>query len=141
MRIHSVKTTNYHNTFIEVAGDCPAASAEAPPEKGDRKTIANLQFELINEHPHQLTSDDVVFHVFAMRNAIPEGEMDAERAQFFSKGQACLRASPLAKRYGWGIHHDADGKVSLVAMESDRYRELAADPNLTHVKAMRSTRG
>lgn len=136
-----MKSTNYHNTFIEVAGDCPAAVAEAPPEKADRKTVANLQYDLVAAHPYRSTSDDVVFGVFAMRNAIPESELEAARAQFFSKGQPCLRASPLAKRYGWGIHHDADGKVALVAMESDRYHELAADPKLEHVKAMRSKRG
>jgi len=81
-----------------------------------------------------------VFQAHAIRNAIPEGEMDAARAKFFSKGQPCVRSSPLAKRYGWGIHSDADGKVGLIAMESPGYQELASDPAITHVRAMRSKR-
>ncbi len=27
---------------------------------------------------------------------------------FFSKGQPCLRASDLGKKYGWGIHSDSE---------------------------------
>jgi hypothetical protein len=27
--------------------------------------------------------------------------------------------SPLAKHYGWDVHHNAEGKVALYAAESD----------------------
>ena len=30
-------TTNYHNTFIEIAEDCPATQSEVPPLKGKKK--------------------------------------------------------------------------------------------------------
>jgi Family of unknown function (DUF6157) len=46
MKTHS---TNYLNTFIEVADDCPASIGEIPPTKGDNKTVANIQFEMINK--------------------------------------------------------------------------------------------
>ena len=36
----SVPTTNYFDTFIEVAEDCPAQKAEVPPENTKRKTVA-----------------------------------------------------------------------------------------------------
>jgi hypothetical protein len=42
-------TTNYHNTFIEIAEDCPLQASELPPQKGEAKTIANIQFEMIAE--------------------------------------------------------------------------------------------
>ncbi|HRF38890.1 MAG TPA: DUF6157 family protein, partial [Saprospiraceae bacterium] len=83
-------STNYFNTFIEIAEDCPVAAAEIPPLKGDNKSVANLQFEMILEHPYGYTSDDVVFGVYALKNGIDSGLEDA-RAAFFSKGQACLR--------------------------------------------------
>ena len=51
-----------------------------------------------------------------------------------------LRSSPLGKRYGWGIHHDADGRIALVPLGSDEYRALAADPHVTQLTAMRSAR-
>jgi hypothetical protein len=38
-------TTNYQNTFIEVAADCPVGKAEIPPIKGTTPTVANIQFK------------------------------------------------------------------------------------------------
>lgn len=133
-------TTNYHNTFIEIAEDCPATQSEVPPLKGKKKTIANHQFDLIHGNPYEYTSDDVLFTVFAIRKDIPETDWEAERKKFFSRGQACLRTSPLAKRYGWGIHSDATGKVALYAMESDEYQLFLSNPDVAKKKAMRSAR-
>ena len=134
-------TTNYHDAFIEIAVDCPAHVGEIPPVKRDTRTVATFQYEIISAAPYQLTSDDVIFLVHAERASIPVEDRDAERERFFSRGQPCLRSSPLAKRYGWGIHSDAQGRVALVPPGSDEYRRLAADPNVRHVKAMRSKRG
>ena len=132
-------TTNYQNAFIEVAEDCPVNSAAVPPEKITDKTIANIQFEMMVEHPYQFTSDEVIFRGYALKNQLVNN-LEQEREQFFSKGQACLRTSPLAKRYGWGIHHDADGKVALYPMESDEYQAFVKDSSVKKVKAMRSKR-
>lgn len=133
-------TTNYINTLIEVAEDCPVREAELPPRKGDQLSIANLHFDLIYDHPYRHTSDDVIFNTHALRNGIPKNEWPEARKLFFSKGQACMRSSPLAKRYGWGIHHDADSKVALFPMESADYKKLAKNTAIAHVKAMRSKR-
>ncbi len=134
-------TTNYQNTFIEVADDCPVRIGEVPPQKGDNKTAANSQFDLIANNPYKYTSDDVLFQVFAEKNKINRGEQPAAREQFFSKGQPCLRSSPLAKRYGWGVHNDAEGRVAIYAVDSPEYKILAKDKALQHVRAMRSRRG
>ncbi|HNE30406.1 MAG: DUF6157 family protein [Saprospiraceae bacterium] len=132
-------TTNYYNTLIEIAEDCPAANAEEPPVKNEEKTVARLQFEMILEHPYQYSSDDVIFGIFAARNGM-QGSLQTEREQFFSRGQACMRSSPLPKRYGWGVHHNGDGKVAIYPVDSEEYRRLAADPGVKKVKAMRSKR-
>lgn len=132
-------TTNYINTFIEVAEDCPVSQAQVPPEKKE-KTLANLQYEKIIKNPYQYTSDDIIFECYAFKNDIPESEKQAERDKFFSKGQACLRSSPLAKRYGFGFHHNNEGKVALYPIESEEYQKLLQDPNIAKTKAMRSKR-
>lgn len=133
-------STNYSNAFIQVADDCPAQGPEEPPTGGKAPTVAALQHRLITKHPYALTSDDVIFEVHAIRRGIPEADKPAERAAFFAKDQACLRSSPLGKRYGWGIHHDARGRVALVPLGSERYQALLADPALRQLKAMRSRR-
>ena len=137
MKIHS---TNYTNTFIEVADDCPATSGEIPPTKGDSKTVANIQFELVSKNPYKFTSDDILFQVFADRNDLTKSEYKEAREQFFSKGQPCFRASPLTKRYGWGVHNDKDGKIALYGCETAEYKKNSGDKSLKVVKAMKSSK-
>ncbi|MBP1223466.1 DUF6157 family protein [Flavobacterium sp. 1355] len=137
MKVH---TTNYENTFIEVAEDCPAISGEVPKQKGDAKTVASIAFEMISQNPYKYTSDDVLFQVFADKNDLTKSEYEDARKKFFSKGQACLRASPLTKRYGWGIHNNEKGKIALFGRETKEYEELSKDQNLKVVKAMRTSR-
>lgn len=133
-------TTNYNNTFIEVAEDCPALQGTIPPQKGDTLSVANIQYQMIAGHPYKYTSDEVIFQGYALKNDIAASEQETACTQFFSKGQACLRASPLAKRYGFGIHHDAEGKVALYGRESEAYQRFCADKDIKKVKAMRSKR-
>lgn len=132
-------TTNYRGTFIAIAPDCPATSAEAPPSPA-KPTVASLQYELLRDRPYELTSDEVLFAVHAARTGVAEADRAAEWDRFFGKDQACLRASPLAKRYGWGFHHDEESRVALVGLSSPEYDELAARDDLVQKSAMRSSR-
>ena len=137
MKTHS---TNYQNTFIEIAEDCPAKTGEVPATKGDNKSVANLQFEMLYGNPYKYTSDDVLFSVFATRKGFLKNEWDEQRAEFFSKGQPCFRASPLTKRYGFGIHNDKDGKIAMYGTETKEYANFVKDKTVQKVKAMRSKR-
>lgn len=134
-----MSSTNYFNTLIEVAEDCPATHGEIPPVKGS-KSVANLQYEMLHSHPYEYSSDDVLFAVFAQRNQIPEEELAGQRELFFAKGQACFRASPLPKRYGWGVHSNDDGKIALFGMETEAYQDMVANRAIAKKKAMRSSR-
>lgn len=132
-------TTNYTNTLIEAAEDCPVSRAQIPPEKKE-KTLANLQYEKLIKNPYQYSSDDLTFECYTIKNKISENEKENEREKFFSRGQPCLRCSPLAKKYGFGFHHNSEGKVALVAIESEAYQTLLNDPSIAKTKAMRSKR-
>lgn len=131
-------TTNYSNTFIEVAEDCPVNRGQIPPLKGDKRTVANLQFEMLVGNPYRYTSDEVLFSVYADRKEITENKMEIERQSFFSKGQPCFRASPLTKSYGWGVHHNEEGKIALYGKESEEYQSFISETSLIKLKAMRS---
>jgi hypothetical protein len=133
-----IHTTNYFNTFIEVADDCISDIGLIPPQKGDSQSIANIQFDLISKNPYKFTSDDVLFMVFASKMDLIADEYADARKGLFSKGQACLRSSPLTKRYGWGIHCNQDGKVAIYGVETDKYQEFQQDSSLKKVKALRS---
>lgn len=139
-------STNYFDTFIAIAPDSDAVRGTVPRETAN-PSVALRTFRMIHDHPYRYTSDDVIFHVYADRNSIPAAKRAAARTEFFSKGQACLRASDLCKKYGWGIHSDADGRIALYGVETDAYKDLASGKRLgkdgkpvTVKRAMRSRR-
>lgn len=125
-------TTNYFGTFIQVSEDCPAQAGTPPPD-GEPKSAARLIYEMLREKPYHHTSDDLLYEAAGKPKGI-------SREVFFSKGQACLRASALGKRYGWGVHFDPEGKAALYGMETPEYQRLRDDKTLTQLRAMRSAR-
>lgn len=137
MAAHS---TNTADTLITVAPDSRATQSRVPDVDAAKPSVAAGQFALIDADPYTHTADDVIFTVWADRRGIAEEDREAARAEYFSKGQACLRTSPLAKTHGFGIHSDAGGRVALVPMESARYAELLADDAVTKRPAMRASR-
>ena len=135
-----MKSTNYFNTLIKVADDCPVEKAEIPKPGNNGKTAAIIQFEIIKNNPYKYNSDEIIFSVYADKYNIGVDRIQVEWESFFSKGQACLRCSPLAKRYGWGIHHNKDGKVAIFPVDSPEYKKLLENEKVSKTKAMRSRR-
>lgn len=136
--------TNYVNTFISVADDCPAEIASVPPEKAGKTSVAQVHYEMLVTRPYLHRQDDVLFASSASVRGADDLD-DTDRAElrqaFFAKPQACLRTSPLAKRYGWGLHFDAEGNAAAYPLETDEYQRLGADASLQQLKAMQSLRG
>ena len=125
-------TTNYIDTFIEVAEDCKAAVG-CPPQDKVPKTAARIEYEMLISNPYQYTSDDVLYESNGNRRGM-------SRKDFFAKAQPCLRSSALGKRYGWGVHCNRDGKVAIFPLESPQYSHFQNDERLKHTKAMRSAK-
>jgi hypothetical protein len=121
-----MERVDYTDTFIAVAPDCAATRGTPPPVREESPSVAARTYRLIADHPYRFTSADVIFTVHADRHGIPAGDRDAARAEFDSRGQACLRGSDLGKRYGWGIHADAEGRLALYGVETAEYAALAA---------------
>jgi hypothetical protein len=135
-----IHTTNYFDTFIEVAEDTKVTCGTVPSSKGDNKTVAELQYELMVKNPYKFTSDDIFFQVYAIRNDLTTQEYEEARKILFSKGQPCFRSSPLTKTYGFGVHANSEGKVAIFGMETNQYQRLQGDKSIKNVKAMRSTK-
>jgi Family of unknown function (DUF6157) len=95
---------------------------------------------MVSKNPYKYNSDDVLFQVFAVRNDLTKAEYKEAREHFFSKGQPCFRASPLTKRYGWGVHNNKDGKIAIFAIDSAEYAKFLKDKTLKVVKAMKSSK-
>ncbi|HWU89755.1 MAG TPA: DUF6157 family protein, partial [Kofleriaceae bacterium] len=121
-------------------------AAAVPSPRGGKPTIATLQHALLSTRPGALTQPDVLFETWLARQALPARPTPAElarlRAALFAKPQACLRASPLPKQYGFGLLFDRAGKITLCPMESAAYRDIVAGKRrgITILKALRSKR-
>jgi Family of unknown function (DUF6157) len=112
---------NYFETFIQVALDCPAKAAVVPATRGEKKSIAVLEFDLLSGKPYFYTQEELQFDVHLRHEGISVSEPNSRHnehwAEFFSKPHACLRASSLPKKYGWGVHFGAEGKIGIYAVE------------------------
>lgn len=137
---------NYYNTFITVAPDCPAETGIIPPDKKDGRMKPSLEYELAAGQPYGYTQEELLFEVYVRHKQIAEDELAERRPElwdeFFGKSQACLRASMLPKKYGWGIHFDAEGKMALIPKESEAYQRYLENESgeLKVVAAMRSSK-
>ncbi len=139
----SAGSVNYYSTFISVADDCPVDVAQVPPSVAGRTTAAQVHLQLACDEAGSYTQEQILFRAYLNAKGLepaehPEGGQTWEA--FFSKGQACLRTSPLAKRYGWGFYFDDAGRATAVAVESEQYARMVNDPQLRQLKAMRSSR-
>lgn len=134
----------YYSTFIAVAADCPADHAVVPPaEHRGKPTVAAQEFEMLDGRPFEHKMSEVLSTIWVRRRGGDElsgDEQEALHAEYFSEGRPCFRASPLAKKYGWGFVFDDEGRVALVPSESAAYRAHREDPGLEQLAAMRSSR-
>ena len=130
-------STNYFSTLILASADCAATEGTVPAKAG---TVAAIQHELLSESPYELTSDELLLAVEVRRQGVKRGEVAGFEKTFFAKPHACLRASPLVKSYGWGVHHDSSGRVALVGRETPRYQAMVDDDAVKKVSGMRSRR-
>lgn len=134
------KDSTYRNAFIRVAVDCQAEVATEPILRNGSKTQAVLEHELLLPNPYKFTQDEFQFAVHLAHKGISKEETEKVRQEYFSVPHACLRASPLAKRWAWGFHFDSEGKVAMVPLGSEEYEKFASDPSLQQIPAMRSKR-
>ena len=135
-----MESVDYTSTFLTVAPDTSAVAGVEPVGS----TVAASTFSLVASSPYSLRSSDVIFRVWASRHGVSP-DSPADWAAFYATPHACLRSSDLGKRYGWGIHADADGRLAVYAVGSSEYAALAAgtapDGSAVTVRpAMRSSR-
>ncbi|MTH53353.1 hypothetical protein GKZ89_07985 [Bacillus mangrovi] len=127
----------YQNTLITASDDSGKTSAAVPAARGGKPTAASIEYELIVNNPYRYTQEDVQFQSHLAR--YPE-QAGLSRDEFFSNPKACFRASPLVKKFGWGIHYDQQGKIALIELQSPQYAQLLNDESVTVLKGIRSSR-
>lgn len=132
------------NEFIEIAPDCPARTSIVPHDNADKRSIATIEYALLSRKPYALTLEDLKFETYVRHKQIPLAELEAHRKQlweeYFAKPYACMRASPLTKKYGWGAHYGNNGKIAIYPVESVEYQKFVSDKSIKKYFAMRNKR-
>jgi hypothetical protein len=96
--------------------------------------------------PYMYTQEELLYEVHIRHKEIPQEELAARgtqiRDEFLQKPQPCFRASMLPKKYGLGIHFNAEGKLALVPMASAVYQNFIDGKNgdVKLLAAMRNSR-
>ncbi|WP_262706625.1 DUF6157 family protein [Chryseobacterium carnipullorum] len=80
-----IHTTNYINTFIEIADDCTISHAETPPEK-KTKTLASLQYEQIKKILTAILPMTLYLNVMRSKIIFLKVKSSRKKHSFFSKG-------------------------------------------------------
>ncbi|KWX71357.1 DUF6157 family protein [Paenibacillus jilunlii] len=116
---------SYTDTFIRVAVDCPAETGVVPVSVRPHPPVHVIQYELLSGAPYAYTHEELLYEVHVRHKEISEQERAERRKEIwttlFSKSHPCLRASMLPKKYGWGIHYNAEGKIAIYGKESPEY--------------------
>lgn len=130
--------------FIQIAPDSPTRAAIVPQEKAGKRSIASIEYELLIKSPYHYTLEELKFATHVLHKQISPSVLKAHRQQlweeYFSKPHACMRASPLTKKYGWGAHYDANGKIAIYPVESIEYMDFVANDDIKKYFAMRTRR-
>lgn len=132
----------YRDTFITVAADCPTSTPVVPEPYRGRRTVAMIQYELLADAPYRWRHSDVlVLTVLGQRGveAPADDELAAFREEYFAQPRACLRSSPLPKRFGWGVHFDREGRCALYGVGTPDYERFASG-SIDGVKLLRAMR-
>lgn len=131
---------SYKNTFITASEDSTVISAVVPIPKNEKPTIASIEYDLIYHNPYKYTQEDIQFQTYLIKNPAKPYTLEELQKQFSAKSKACFRASPLVKKYGWGIHYDEEGKIAIYDMNSEPYKQFLQSGDMTILKGMRSKR-
>jgi hypothetical protein len=130
--------------FIEIAPDSPTQKSIVPQDKGSKRSIASIEYELLRGKPYAYTQAELKFATHVQHKQLPAEDLKMHRQQiwddFFAKPYACMRASPLTKKYGWGAHYDEQGKIAIYPVESQEYQRFIKDKSIQRFFAMRCKR-
>jgi hypothetical protein len=113
-----------YEALIVVAEDCRADRAIIPLI-GLKKSIARIRYEVLIENPYRYSENELFQEVHYVRR----NRRDLKISSY------SIKRSKLCQNFGWGIHRNNDGKLALVAMDSDMYQYLKRN-----IKTFRSFR-
>ncbi|MEM5532434.1 DUF6157 family protein [Pseudoalteromonas arctica] len=100
--------------LILISPDSKTEVASIPPEG---KTVTRIAYEVLIENPYLYTEQEFMREVHIVRRKCSNLKIN----------KYSIKRSDLLKKFGWGVHKDSNGKMALVAVDSDHYRRLSKE--------------
>lgn len=91
--------------------------------------VARVYYDVLTERPYELTEHELHKEVARRR-----------RRSDLQTDSYMLKRNKLVKHWGWGFHRDAQGRIGLVARESEAYARLSCSPGVKVTHGYRSRR-
>lgn len=99
-----------------------------PRSERDPTPARVVLYDLVSRNPYKFTPEDLTFELHVRKPGPGRAEVHRRRAELWAglsaRSHPCLRACVPAKRFGWGLHVNADGKVALYGRESAEYHQF-----------------
>jgi hypothetical protein len=122
LKIEDRDVQHIRNSFVRLAPDSPVERSVVPTLYADRPTIQLIQYQLLTRSPYKYTLEELIFQTHVRKAGLSTAEAKAQRpkiwAELFAKSHACMRASALPKKYGWGVHYDEKGRNARYSGDS-----------------------
>jgi hypothetical protein len=110
------------NTLITVA-ESSLNKSQVPVSK--KKGVKELIYQVLKDNPYKYKQNDLFEEVHFNIRKKPELNIVKYK----------LQRSELCSKLGWGIHGNEEGKLALVAVESQDYKNLLINPKIVKKKA------
>ena len=119
---------SYKSTLIEI-GLSSRTTPTAPFRKqGDGETRDMVQYRVLVQNPYFYDYESFLHKVHVDERGKKNLKLDTYK----------LEACELAKRWGWCIHADEEGRLALVGYGSDKYNALLKDESIEQKQAYKS---
>lgn len=131
----------YTNTLITIAKDSPVEVSETPTSTRENTPMHIVVYELLLGNPYGHNHEQLVFESHIIHKKL--GDLSREEKEvlwekLMKRTHACLRTSPLTKKYGYGAHYDAVGNIALYPAESMVYKKFVKDKDIEKIPAMKN---
>jgi hypothetical protein len=107
--------------LITVSEDYPSKKSKQPLREG---TAIKLLHDVLEANPYKYTEREYFHHVHHVLRKRTDLKIDEYK----------IRRSDLVKKYGYGIHTNAEGKIAMVPCESTKYKMLLEDESIAKVQ-------
>jgi hypothetical protein len=111
--------------LIKISEDSPTKKSLKPENEN---SVEAIKFDVLINHPYEYTEMEFFKEVHFNRRGKKHLKIETYS----------LKRLGLAKKYGWGVHINAEEKIAIVPCESEKYKILLNDHKVKISNAYRN---